>query len=310
VRTAVRRVRSDRVLLARRVAGGDARAERAKQPAYVSFGRSGIVPIGRRVIGRSADADAARSLQCAPRSAPSPRAGATRPASQRGERARGTRTARRCAGRCRPPHAASHAASATGACGRADGAHLTTPPVLIVRRGHSAGEQSCEQRKEASADARTVRGAEPPAPPNGSAPPTVLVADDDPAIRAALTRLLPRLGYRVLAAADGRDALDVAARHAGPIHLLLTDLEMPRLHGRELARAFGARYPAAAVLFISAGPPPPDLAAAVAGRPAAFLSKPFALDALHALLTELTAPGASSPDAMPRADVGAGAVPG
>ena len=142
---------------------------------------------------------------------------------------------------------------------------------------------------------------------------TVLVVDDDPAIRAVLTRLLPHLGYRALAAGDGRDALEVAARHVGPIDLLLTDLEMPRLGGRELARAFGARYPEAAVLFISGGPPPPDLAESVPGRPAAFLAKPFALDALRAVLAALTPvctpPRAPAPAPAIGADVGAGAPP-
>ena len=56
-------------------------------------------------------------------------------------------------------------------------------------------------------------------------------------MRALAGRVLPNCGYTVLEAADGRDALRVAAEHAGPIDLLVTDVVMPHLGGRRTGRA-------------------------------------------------------------------------
>jgi len=65
---------------------------------------------------------------------------------------------------------------------------------------------------------------------------TVLVAEDMPAVRAVTRQMLARYGYTVLEAADGVTALEVAASFEGPIHLLLTDVVMPDLNGRDLAQ--------------------------------------------------------------------------
>ncbi|HEY3100788.1 MAG TPA: ATP-binding protein [Methylomirabilota bacterium] len=80
---------------------------------------------------------------------------------------------------------------------------------------------------------------------------TILVAEDDPAVRALATDMLREHGYTVLAAADGEEALLVAERHTTPIHLLLTDVMMPRMNGLELARAFGSIRPHARVLYMT-----------------------------------------------------------
>ena len=80
---------------------------------------------------------------------------------------------------------------------------------------------------------------------------TILVAEDDPAVRALATDMLREHGYTVLAAADGEEALLVAECHAAPIHLLLTDVMMPRMNGLELARAFGSIRPHARVLYMT-----------------------------------------------------------
>jgi CheY-like chemotaxis protein len=110
--------------------------------------------------------------------------------------------------------------------------------------------------------------------PVGAAPDpgtlTILVADDEPAIRAAIGHLLKQRGYRVLQARDGLEALAVAARHPGPIHLLLTDLSMPRLNGYELCRRLNHQRPETRTLFMSG-----SLDTGL--HPAApFLPKPFA----------------------------------
>jgi signal transduction histidine kinase/CheY-like chemotaxis protein len=80
---------------------------------------------------------------------------------------------------------------------------------------------------------------------------TILVAEDDPAVRALASDMLSGHGYTVLTAADGEDALRVAEQYPAPIHLLLTDMMMPRMDGQELARAFVARRPDVRVLYMT-----------------------------------------------------------
>jgi len=85
-------------------------------------------------------------------------------------------------------------------------------------------------------------------PPNRK---TILVCDDDKPVRDIACRVLRKAGYEVLEAPDGSAAADLAARHSGNIHLLLTDLVMPQMDGRELARLLRARDPELQVLFMS-----------------------------------------------------------
>ena len=129
------------------------------------------------------------------------------------------------------------------------------------------------------------------APTDASA--TVLVVDDDPAVRATLTRVLRVLGFAVLAADGPPTALALADGHADPICLLVTDLDTPDGTGADLARAFGATRPGTPVLFVSGRPAPRNLSDAVVGRPAAFLAKPFTLDGLRAAVVELLGPPGS-----------------
>ncbi len=79
----------------------------------------------------------------------------------------------------------------------------------------------------------------------------VLVAEDDPSVRALVKSVLERNGYRVLAAADGQAALDLARQEKGRIDLLLSDVIMPRMNGRALRDALSAQYPGLRVLFMS-----------------------------------------------------------
>jgi CheY-like chemotaxis protein len=80
---------------------------------------------------------------------------------------------------------------------------------------------------------------------------TVLVVEDDVQLRSALRRQLTSLGYSVLEAPDGRDALALAQRHPGRIDLLLTDLVMPGMDGRTLGDRLLARSPHTKVVFMS-----------------------------------------------------------
>jgi two-component system cell cycle sensor histidine kinase/response regulator CckA len=80
----------------------------------------------------------------------------------------------------------------------------------------------------------------------------ILVVDDDPEVLALARDILGAEGYSVLEGAGGEDALRVAKGHAGPIHLLLTDVVMPGMNGPELADRLRATRPEIKVLFMSA----------------------------------------------------------
>jgi two-component system cell cycle sensor histidine kinase/response regulator CckA len=101
-------------------------------------------------------------------------------------------------------------------------------------------------------DAMPERMEEPPplAPAGTPAGMTVLVIEDEPAVRAVVVRSLERGGFRVLQASDAAVALQVADREGRP-DLVLTDLMMPGMGGAELARRLKARWPGLPVLFMS-----------------------------------------------------------
>jgi two-component system, cell cycle sensor histidine kinase and response regulator CckA len=80
---------------------------------------------------------------------------------------------------------------------------------------------------------------------------TVLVVEDDPRVREVAVRSLRAGGYRVLAARDGRDALDVTARTPVPVDLLVTDVIMPGLSGRAVAEELRRGHPDLRVLYVS-----------------------------------------------------------
>ncbi len=80
---------------------------------------------------------------------------------------------------------------------------------------------------------------------------TVLLVEDEPAILEMTTSMLERQGYRVLAAGAPEAALRVAAEHTEPIHLLMTDVIMPGMNGRDLAAALKTMRPQMKCLFMS-----------------------------------------------------------
>ncbi len=80
---------------------------------------------------------------------------------------------------------------------------------------------------------------------------TVLLAEDEPAVRRYATSVLSGLGYRVLTAGCGEEALSVARNHPGEIHVLVSDLRMPRVGGPELRARLVAERPALATVFIT-----------------------------------------------------------
>lgn len=120
-------------------------------------------------------------------------------------------------------------------------------------------------------------------------PPTVLVAEDDAAVRLLLTTTLRRLGVRVLEAADGVEALQKAAAWRGPIDLLLTDLDMPRMGGRELADQLTARTPGLQVAYLSGHAHDPQAGAL-------YLTKPVTPSRLAACLDDLLGTSRERPE--------------
>jgi PAS domain S-box-containing protein len=84
---------------------------------------------------------------------------------------------------------------------------------------------------------------------------TILLVEDEPSVRTIAARLLREQGYKILEAANGKDALKVATSHeSGQIHLLITDIVMPELGGRELADQLLKDFPDMKVLFMSGYP--------------------------------------------------------
>ena len=115
---------------------------------------------------------------------------------------------------------------------------------------------------------------------------TVLLVEDDPEVQSALLRILAQAGYEVLVAGDGAEALVVVARMDFPPDLLLTDLIMPRMGGRELASQLQFMYPALRVIYTSGYVQDTALYDdAEAGR-VTFVQKPFTPnDVLHTVRT-------------------------
>jgi PAS domain S-box-containing protein len=83
---------------------------------------------------------------------------------------------------------------------------------------------------------------------------TILVAEDEPQVRALVSNVLRGQGYTVLAGASGPEALAAARAHAGPIHLLVTDVVMPQMSGPQLAEALVRERPEVPVIFMSGYP--------------------------------------------------------
>jgi PAS domain S-box-containing protein len=107
---------------------------------------------------------------------------------------------------------------------------------------------------------------------------TILLAEDDAHVREVARRALERAGYLVLAVSDAETAVAAADRHAGHIHLLVTDVILPRMSGRELAARLAIHRPAIKVLYVS-GTSDGAIARHRMLEPGIeFLEKPFSLD--------------------------------
>jgi signal transduction histidine kinase/CheY-like chemotaxis protein len=116
---------------------------------------------------------------------------------------------------------------------------------------------------------------------------TVLLVEDDPGVRVLAARVLRRQGYCVWEAADGPQALRLAAEQGGPIHLLLSDVVMPGMSGRILADRLVAERPQLKILFTSGYADEALLHHGVLQSGAPFLQKPFTPEALARKVREV-----------------------
>jgi PAS domain S-box-containing protein len=127
---------------------------------------------------------------------------------------------------------------------------------------------------------------QPAAPPIAAVPPatvakpstgveTILVVEDEAALRAVIRRLLEASGYTVLLAGNGEEALRVAAEHKGDIDLLLTDVVMPRMNGKQVAEELCRRRPSLNVLYMSGYTGNVISQQGTLDEKTAFLAKPF-----------------------------------
>jgi CheY-like chemotaxis protein len=116
---------------------------------------------------------------------------------------------------------------------------------------------------------------------------TVLVAEDDKEVRRMMCSWFHANGYTVLEAADGQEALEIFENDPGPIHLVVTDLVMPRMGGLELSKNLSRLGKQMKVLFLSGYSDQAVIQHGILDKGAPFLQKPFGLDALAAKVAEL-----------------------
>ena len=136
--------------------------------------------------------------------------------------------------------------------------------------------------------AAQTSGAAAPVPlPAATGAQTVLLVEDEPAILAVTAQMLSSLGYVVRAAHTPAEAIRVAKEHSGPIHLLLTDVVMPGLNGRDLARTLADLRPGLRALFMSGYNADVIARNGILDPRLAFVRKPFTRDELAAKIREV-----------------------
>ena len=141
-------------------------------------------------------------------------------------------------------------------------------------------EDDLEARDAGPAPAETLQGSE-----------TILLAEDDDMVRMLARRILQAHGYTVLEARDGTECLRICQAHTGTIHLLMTDVVMPGLSGREVAKRVAPLRPDMKVLYLSGYADSAVVHHGIVDAGSAFLQKPFSPGTLaHKVREVLDAP--------------------
>jgi PAS domain S-box-containing protein len=116
---------------------------------------------------------------------------------------------------------------------------------------------------------------------------TILLVEDEESVRQLIRETLEARGYRVIEAANGQDALALAARHPEPIHLVVTDVVMPGLSGHEFIHQLIPMRPDAKILYLSGYAEDTVTTPIKSGEGKAFLQKPFTLQSLSRKVREV-----------------------
>ena len=186
--------------------------------------------------------------------------------------------------------------------GRGTGLGLSTVYGIVRQHGGSIAIRS--RQGKGTSFVITLPATEGPAAPLPADPPldkgarrsgTVLVAEDEDMVRTLTRRMLERFGFRVLEARSAEEALDLVRTYPGPIDVLLTDVVMPRMNGRQLHEAAVGLRPGLPALYMSGYAAEASSRQGVLPADVPFLQKPFSARDLFEALGEVLAASAPAP---------------
>jgi CheY-like chemotaxis protein len=181
----------------------------------------------------------------------------------------------------------------TKAVGEGTGLGLATVYGIVTQGGGAVRVESTPGEGSAFIVLLPVSSAAIEAPGQVAGPPralggseTILLVEDESAVRTAARRILERSGYTVLEARHGADGLLVWAEHGPGIDLLLTDLRMPEMGGEALAERLRAARPTLPVIFMSGYAAGRDMNTGSPAAAARYVEKPFTSEALLAAVRD------------------------
>jgi CheY-like chemotaxis protein len=185
--------------------------------------------------------------------------------------------------------------------GRGTGLGLATVYGIVKQNGGGISVQSDVNQGTSfriclpsiHANEATTAVPAPPAVSGGSE--LILVVEDQEDVRRFAVQVLESRGYSVLSSEDAETALDLAERHANPIHLLVTDVVLPGMNGSELARRLKALRPAMQVLFTSGYSRDVIAEHGVLEQSTAYIAKPYTPGELSAKVGELLSKAPEDP---------------
>ena len=194
----------------------------------------------------------------------------------------------------------------TKGVGKGTGLGLSTVYAIVQGCGGAVFAESREGEgatftvylPRAAADAEAVK-ATPPAPDSTGGHEMILVVDDEDTVRVAVRRILQKFGYAVIDARDGAAALEQLAMHGPRISLLLTDMVMPAMGGRELIEQASMMFPMLRIAVMSGYTEDTALRQGKLAGEHAFVSKPFTVEDLMATVRRVLDGKRGRGDAIP-----------